>query len=117
MVRAFAQLTGDHQWIHVDEERTAAGGHGLVAHGYLLLSLIASLSDPMLTVTDEVRALNYGLNKVRFLAIVFSGVRVRLIRHIHSVEAHREDRKGPRLHSNHYCASRMSPSATKKHQT
>src|SRR3546814_3628124 len=51
MVRAFAQLTGDHQWIHVDEERTAAAGHGLVAHGYLLLSLIPSLSDPMLTVT------------------------------------------------------------------
>lgn len=99
MVRAFAQLTGDHQWIHVDEERTAAAGHGLVAHGYLLLSLIPSLSDPMLTVTDEVRALNYGLNKVRFLAIVFSGARVRLIRHIHSIEAHRD---AGFLVANHY---------------
>ncbi|WP_244858187.1 MaoC/PaaZ C-terminal domain-containing protein [Sphingopyxis granuli] len=64
MIVAFANVTRDHQWIHVDAERTAAAGHGLIAHGFLLLSLIPSLSDPMLIVTDATRALNGSVAKI-----------------------------------------------------
>lgn len=76
----FAQCTGDHQWIHVDVERARAESplHATIAHGYLLLSLIAPTTFEVLTRPLGVaQALNYGLDKVRFLSPVKVDSRVR----------------------------------------
>jgi acyl dehydratase len=78
-VDTFADVTGDHQWIHVDVERarqTPFGG--TIAHGYYTLSLAPRLSDQILRLDGFAFGLNYGLNKVRFPAPVPVGARVRL---------------------------------------
>ncbi|MEV6780331.1 MaoC family dehydratase [Streptomyces syringium] len=74
----FAEATGDHQWIHVDPDRAAAGPFGAtIAHGYLTLSLLPSLV-PMLMRVENVRmGINYGVNKVRFPSPVPVGSRLR----------------------------------------
>ncbi|WP_050929769.1 MaoC family dehydratase [Aestuariivita boseongensis] len=80
-VNEFASSTGDHQWIHVDVERAKKESPfgGPVAHGYLTLSLIAGLSlDLGIVPKGTAAALNYGLDKVRFLAPVPVGAKVRL---------------------------------------
>ena len=78
-VNRFAEVTGDHQWIHVDVERATAGPFGgPIAHGYLTLSLLVPLFTQVLVVTDTVMGVNYGLNKVRFPSPVPVGSRVRL---------------------------------------
>ena len=79
-VNLFAEATGDHQWIHVDVERAKAESPfgGPIAHGYLTLSLLVPMLDQVLTVTDTVMGVNYGLNKVRFPAPVPVGSKVRL---------------------------------------
>jgi acyl dehydratase len=70
-VDAFADVTHDHQWIHVDEERASAGPFGTtIAHGYLTLSLLPFFLGQLLEVTDISMAVNYGLEKVRFPAAV-----------------------------------------------
>ncbi|MGW5122351.1 MaoC family dehydratase, partial [Streptomyces noursei] len=67
----FAEATGDHQWIHVDEERAAAGPFGTtIAHGYLTLSLLPVLVPQLLRVDNVKMGINYGTNKVRFPATV-----------------------------------------------
>ena len=76
----FAAATGDHQWIHVDVER--AGRESpfgrTIAHGYLTLSLVAGSTLEIGAIpTDAKAGLNYGLDKVRFMAPVKSGARVR----------------------------------------
>jgi len=77
-INAFADATGDQQWIHVDPERAAAGPFGrTVAHGYLTLSLIPLLVGQLLTYETGGARLNYGLNKVRFPRPVPVGSRVR----------------------------------------
>jgi acyl dehydratase len=79
-IDAFAEVTGDHQWIHVDPARAAASPFGgTIAHGYLTLSLIAAAHFELSAFPDEagVTVINYGLDKVRFLAPVPSGSRVR----------------------------------------
>ncbi len=74
----FADATGDHQWIHVDPERAAAGPFGTtIAHGYLTLSLVSMLLPELLTVEGVSMGINYGTNKVRFPAPVPAGARVR----------------------------------------
>ncbi len=74
----FAQATGDHQWIHVDAERAAAGPFGAtVAHGFLTLSLLPLLSETSFAVSDVRMGINYGLNRVRFAAPVRVGSRLR----------------------------------------
>jgi acyl dehydratase len=76
----FAHCTGDHQWIHVDVERSARESPfgGTVAHGFLTLALIAPTSFEILLASVQVRqAVNYGLEKVRFLAPLRAGKRVR----------------------------------------
>lgn len=74
----FADATGDHQWIHVDAERAAAGPFGTtVAHGYLTLSLLPSLGPTIYRVEGARMGINYGLNKVRFPAPVPVGSKVR----------------------------------------
>ena len=86
-VNLFAEATGDHQWIHVDPERAKTGPFGgTIAHGYLTLSLLASLSAQVLVVTDTVMGVNYGLNKVRFPAPVPVGSKVRLTATLKAVE-------------------------------
>ncbi|MFW6867744.1 MaoC family dehydratase [Nocardioides sp. CPCC 206347] len=66
-VAGFADLTHDHQWIHVDEERASAGPFGTtIAHGYLTLSLLPYFLGQLLEVTGTSMAVNYGLEKVRF---------------------------------------------------
>ena len=77
-IDAFAEATGDHQWIHVDRERAAAGPFGTtIAHGYLTLSLIPAMSYEVVPSRDGAMGINYGLNRVRFPAPVPSGSRVR----------------------------------------
>jgi acyl dehydratase len=69
-IDAFAQATGDHQWIHTDPQRAAAGPFGgTIAHGYLTLSLLPMLKWELMTVRSGM-AVNYGVNKVRFPAPV-----------------------------------------------
>ena len=83
----FADATGDHQWIHVDPERAAAGPFGTtVAHGYLTLSLLPLLMTDALGLTGYSMGINYGVNKVRFPAPVPSGSRVRATFTVQSVE-------------------------------
>jgi len=76
----FADCTGDRQWIHVDVERASRESPygGTIAHGYLTLSLAASLAmEAGVIPPDAAAALNYGLDKVRFVAPVKAGARVR----------------------------------------
>ncbi|MGA2210195.1 MAG: MaoC family dehydratase [Acidimicrobiales bacterium] len=83
----FAEATGDHQWIHVDPERAAAGPFGTtIAHGYLTLSLVAYLLPQVIRVTGISMGINYGTNKVRFPAPVPVGSRLRARGTIQSVE-------------------------------
>ena len=86
-IDAFAEATGDRQWIHVDPERAAAGPFGgTVAHGYLTLSLGPALFYDLLEVEDAGLIVNYGLNRVRFPAPVPAGSRVRMRCEITRVE-------------------------------
>ncbi|MEW1778340.1 MaoC family dehydratase [Streptomyces sp. NPDC086777] len=78
-IDTFADATGDHQWIHVDPERAAAGPFGApIAHGYLTLSLFIPLFTELLDVRGVTTKVNYGLNKVRFPSPVKVGSRIRL---------------------------------------
>jgi acyl dehydratase len=77
-VDRFADATGDHQWIHVDEERAAAGPFGgTIAHGYLTLSLLPVLGSQVFSLDTPGAKLNYGVNKVRFPHPVRVGKRIR----------------------------------------
>ena len=79
-INAFADATDDHQWIHVDVERakTESPYRTTIAHGFLTLSLIPGLSKDNYRVDNAKLGINYGLNKVRFLAPVQPGSRIRL---------------------------------------
>lgn len=79
-IDAFADATGDRQWIHVDVERTRAESPfgGPIAHGFLTLSLIPALSKTIYRVENARLGINYGLNRVRFLAPVPAGSRIRV---------------------------------------
>ena len=92
MINAFADATGDHQWIHVDVERAKQEmpNGRTIAHGYLTLSLLPRLGDTIYRIRKTSRAINYGTNKVRFTSMVPSGSRVRL----HQVLKDVEDVKG-----------------------
>jgi acyl dehydratase len=78
-IDAFADCTLDHQWIHVDQAASAKGPFGkTIAHGYLSLSLLSYFSENHMVVPQgAVIAINYGLNKVRFIAPVRVGSRIR----------------------------------------
>ncbi len=74
----FAEATGDHQWIHVDPVRAAAGPFGAtIAHGFLTLSLLPLMFDSGFAIADVRMGINYGLNRVRFVTPVKVGSRVR----------------------------------------
>jgi acyl dehydratase len=77
-VNQFAEATGDHQWIHVDVEKAKAGPFGApIAHGYLTLSMLPRFFETTLAIAESGMAVNYGLNKVRFMAPVPVGSRLR----------------------------------------
>ena len=76
-IDAFAEATGDHQWIHVDAERAKDGPFGTtIGHGYLTLSLLPAASSEVLPREGRM-GINYGLNRVRFPAPVPVGSRLR----------------------------------------
>jgi acyl dehydratase len=77
-INQFAQATGDHQWIHVDPVRAAAGPFGApIAHGFLTLSLLPMLFESGFGIDDVRMGVNYGMNRVRFMSPVKVGSRVR----------------------------------------
>ena len=85
-IDAFAAATGDHQWIHVDPERAAAGPFGTtIAHGYLTLSLLPAASFELLPRQGRM-GINYGLNRVRFPAPVPVDSRLRVTFEVVAVE-------------------------------
>lgn len=84
----FAQATGDHQWIHVDPERAAAGPFGAtIAHGYLTLSMLPLFMDDALKFEDVTMGINYGLNRVRFMSPVTVGSALRARFRLRSLES------------------------------
>ena len=77
-VNLFAEATGDHQWIHVDTEKAAAGPFGgPIAHGFLTLSLLPKFFESSFEIIGSRMGVNYGLNKVRFTSPVPVGSRLR----------------------------------------
>jgi acyl dehydratase len=109
-IDAFADATEDHQFIHVDPVASeAAGFGGTIAHGFLSLSLLSRMAADAMLIPEGVKmALNYGFDRIRFLAPVKSGKRVRgrftldsvdekapgqiLLRHTVTVEIEGEDK-------------------------
>jgi acyl dehydratase len=88
-IDAFADCTGDHQWIHVDVERAKREGPfgGTIAHGYLTLSMLAPLQQEIGVIPEDAgQAINYGLDKLRFVAPVKAGSRIRMRAALLSVE-------------------------------
>ncbi len=77
-VNAFADATGDHQWIHVDLDRAASGPFGgTIAHGYLTVSLLPILSMEIFRIEKLTMGINYGLDRVRFPSPVLTGSSIR----------------------------------------
>ena len=78
MVNLFADATNDHQWIHVDPVRAATGPFGTtIAHGFLTLSLLSTLTQSLLHVDGVAMGINYGFNRVRFMSPVLVGRDIR----------------------------------------
>ena len=77
-INMFADATGDHQWIHIDPERTQSElGMPTIAHGFLTLSLLPMLQSQISTIKSVTRGINYGANKLRFTNMVPVGSKVR----------------------------------------
>ena len=78
-IRQFADVTDDHQWIHLDQDRAARESpyKTTIAHGFLSLSLISALVKNALSIGGQKLAINYGLNRVRFVSAVPAGGRIR----------------------------------------
>ena len=86
-VDGFAEVTGDHQWIHVDAERARDGPFGgTIAHGYLTLSLVNFFLPDLIDVRGFAHAVNVGSDRLRFLAPVKVGSRIRGVGEILGVE-------------------------------
>jgi acyl dehydratase len=88
-INQFADATGDHQWIHVDPVRAAAElpSGSTIAHGFLTLSLLSTLIRESIRFTGLRMAINYGLNRVRFVSPVPSGSQIRALITLQSVDA------------------------------
>ena len=86
-INLFADATGDHQWIHVDPEKAKDGPYGAcIAHGYLTLSLVNLFLPDIFKVHNVSMGINYGVEKVRFPAVVPSGSQIRGSGELLSVE-------------------------------
>jgi acyl dehydratase len=88
-INQFADATGDHQWIHVDPARAAVElpSKNTIAHGFLTLSLLSTLIRESIRFTGLRMALNYGLNRVRFVSPVPAGSRIRALITLNAVDA------------------------------
>lgn len=88
-VNQFADVTGDHQWIHIDVERAKREmpATGTIVHGYFVLSLIPKFMFELIQITGVSQMINYGANKVRFTNMVPTGSNVRGRLKVASVEA------------------------------
>ena len=88
LIDRFAEVTGDHQWIHVDVERAKREmpGGKTIAHGYLLLSLLPKLGSGIYKLSWPTRSINYGSDKVRIVNPVKAGARIRLRQSLVAVE-------------------------------
>lgn len=88
LIDRFAEVTGDHQWIHVDVERAKREmpGGKTIAHGYLLLSLLPKLGSGIYKLAWPTRSINYGSDKVRIVNPVKAGARIRLRQSLVAVE-------------------------------
>ena len=88
LIDRFAEVTGDHQWIHVDVERAKREmpGGKTIAHGYLLLSLLPKLGAGIYKLPWPTRSINYGSDKVRIVNPVKAGARIRLRQSLVAVE-------------------------------
>ena len=93
-INAFADCTEDHQFIHVDEAKAKETPFGsTIAHGFLTLSLLAGLIEKIgVTPENTVMGMNYGFDKIRFLAPVKSGKRVRMVGEVLNVDQKDENR-------------------------
>jgi len=88
-IDTFADATGDHQWIHVDLERAAAGPFGgTIAHGYMTLALVPWFASQLFHLETLGAKLNYGVNKVRFPNVVKVGARLRATCSVAEVAEH-----------------------------
>ena len=86
-INMFADATLDHQWIHVDQERAAAGPFGqTIAHGYLTLSLLPHMWNQIIQVNNLKMMVNYGMDKMKFGQPVKSGESVRLVADLYAIE-------------------------------
>jgi acyl dehydratase len=86
-VDGFAEVTGDHQWIHVDVDRAKDGPFGgTIAHGYLTMSLVNYFLPQLIEVRGFAHAVNVGADRLRFLSPVKVGSRIRAVGEIVSVE-------------------------------
>lgn len=86
-VNGFAEVTGDHQWIHVDVERAKDGPFGgTIAHGYLTMSLVNYFLPQLIEVRGFAHAVNVGADRLRFLSPVKVGSRIRGVGEIVDVE-------------------------------
>jgi acyl dehydratase len=93
-INAFADCTEDHQYIHIDEERAAQTPFGgTIAHGFLTLSMLVKMMEGVgLMPENVVMGINYGFDKIRFLAPVRAGKRVRVRAEVVSVEQKDDNR-------------------------
>ena len=85
-INRFADVTEDHQWIHVDVERAQQEIGGTIAHGFLTLSMMSAMTYQILEIEGVSRGLNYGFDKIRFTGMVRAGQRVRLREKVLAVE-------------------------------
>lgn len=87
MIEQFADATHDHQWIHVDHDKAAAGPFGgTIAHGFLTVALLPEMLGQILDVPDSTMGVNYGMDRLRLTAPVASGARVRGVGLLKSTE-------------------------------
>ena len=84
-INTFADATGDHQWIHVNEEMAGKMFGSTIAHGYLTLSLIPMFGPQVLRVEGVSRGINYGANKVRFTNMVPVNSKLRMVQTVKEV--------------------------------
>ena len=84
-INTFADATGDHQWIHVNEEMATKMLGSTIAHGYLTLSLIPMFGPQVLSVQGVTRGINYGANKVRFTNMVPVNSKLRMTQTVREV--------------------------------
>jgi acyl dehydratase len=82
----YAELSGDHQWIHVDVERAKREIGGTIAHGFLTVMLMSAMMHDIIEIEGYTRSLNYGFNKLRFTGVVPAGSRIRMHAKLLAVE-------------------------------